>query len=709
MNSAQTIILDDAHSGEDPVASMWSVVIDRGSDAYKAILDVIADALPETFAERLRDDSADPRHRWDVELVSPAVWANRAQQIIEVLDATVRDDRDPAYYRYRAVGDRIGRCLCLVSWNEILVRPLIPPTLLWQPFASATQRVYMSATVGHEGELERAFGVPSIEHLSISTPSEDLRFGRRFFLFPDAAYGKEEADVFTASVVEMAGRTLVLTPSNAESDRIAIEALPAGYPLLGAGDVEHDFSAFISRDKAAVLLANRYDGMDLPDDACRLIVLAGLPVQTHLLERFLLERLAAYRLLSERIRTRFVQGAGRCTRNSRDYAAVVVRGWGLTHFWAKKEEVQACRPDLQAEIEFGFDNADQSSDDSLELLARFLVQDETWQEADAAIRSMAAEAKVTTPSDADALRAAAKFEVEAWNAMWRDDVEAALVAAEHVLDALEGGQELRPYRALWLYLAACWAEDVAQRSTSPADRERANSFKNAARQCAAPLPWTPNFGNAKASVVGTDYDEAADRAMHQLKHYGLRGMGFEREVASIQADLDSLEAPRFHRALAELGKLLGFETALPEGSGAPDVVWRHGRDLTVVFEAKTEEAPDKPLSLDAMRQANTHLAWVQDHLNWPAPQLGASIIIGRHDRVGDGVTRTIAGDVALVLPTDLVGLYGAAIDVHRQVRARSRGLSDEQVRALLGQGLKDAGLGFRRVVDRLIERKVADL
>ena len=124
--------------------------------------------------------------------------------------------------------------------------------------------------------------------------------------------------------------------------------------------------------------------MDLPDDACRLIVLVGIPAQTHLLERFLLERLSARRLLSERIRTRFVQGAGRCTRNSRDFAAVVVRGWGLTHFWEKSEEIKACRPDLQAEMEFGFDNASQGIDDALELLQTFLAQDTGWHEADAA-------------------------------------------------------------------------------------------------------------------------------------------------------------------------------------------------------------------------------------------------------------------------------------------------------------------------------------
>lgn len=567
----------------------------------------------------------------------------------------------------------------------------------------------MSATVGNEGELERAFGVPTIKHLSVSTPSEDLRFGRRFFLFPDAAYDTREADDFTIAGVELAGRALILTPSGAESDRVRDHALPGGYTVLGASEVEYDFKAFTAQERAAVILANRYDGMDLPDDACRLIVIAGTPAQTHLLERFFLQRLNARRLLSERIRTRFVQGAGRCTRNSRDFAAVVVRGLGLTHFWEKNEEVKACRPDLQAEIEFGFDNASQSKSDLLQLLSTFLSQGDSWQVADTAIRSMAAEATVATPADGEALRIAAIHEVEAWNAIWRDDINAAIAATEGVLDALEGGQDLRPYRALWLYLGASWAGEVASQTGSPSDRQRADSFRSAARQCAGPLPWTPSFGDPKAPPVGFEYDEAGDRALRQLSHLGLRGMGFERRAASAKADLESLEAGRFARAVAMLGELLGFESAVPEGSGAPDVAWRLGDKVIIAFEAKTEEAPDKALTLDAVRQVGTHLAWLRDHLNWPSAGLELAVIIGRHERVGDGVTRSVAGTALLVTPDELIRLFMEAIDVHRRVRAQARGLSDEQLRALLSQELNHAGLAGGSIGDRLSRHSVSEM
>lgn len=66
-------------------------------------------------------------------------------------------------------------------------------------------------------------------------------------------------------------------------------------PIIRSGDAERDLAAFTWTDRGVVLLANHYDGIDLPDDACRLVVLSGLPAATHLRERFLFDTLGARR------------------------------------------------------------------------------------------------------------------------------------------------------------------------------------------------------------------------------------------------------------------------------------------------------------------------------------------------------------------------------------------------------------------------------
>ena len=196
-------------------------------------------------------------------------------------------------------------------------------------FSGAAQRVYMSATLGSAGELQRAFGVQRITRVSPPT-GDDQGFGRRFFAMPHAA--RERPDEVTAAAVEAAGRVVILAPSNAEASEAAEALIPPDVPVLSATDVEQDFEPFSSQHRAALVLANRYDGIDLPDNACRLIVLTGLPAHAHAQERFIMDALGARRVLSERIRTRIQQGAGRATRNARDFAAVIIRGESLTDF-----------------------------------------------------------------------------------------------------------------------------------------------------------------------------------------------------------------------------------------------------------------------------------------------------------------------------------------------------------------------------------------
>ncbi|MCC9705472.1 hypothetical protein E4N62_09480 [Streptomyces sp. MNU76] len=54
-----------------------------------------------------------------------------------------------------------------------------------QAFNSPARRVYMSATLGDGGELERSFGRRKIERIPVPKGWESRGTGRRFFLFPE--------------------------------------------------------------------------------------------------------------------------------------------------------------------------------------------------------------------------------------------------------------------------------------------------------------------------------------------------------------------------------------------------------------------------------------------------------------------------------------------------------------------------------------------
>ena len=641
----------------------------------------------------------DPRRSNEVELVPPRVVSAHADVLREELGAHARGHNA---YASKMIADVLEHCLVYVSWNEILVRPLIPPTSEHLPFADAHQRIYMSATLGSGGELERSFGVTRIKRLPVPAGWDKHGSGRRFFLFPDAAHGPAEGNAFVMRAIERAGRALVIAPSKTELKRFEATCLPDDIARMRAAQVEEDFDAFALEERAALLLANRYDGIDLPDASCRLIVLSGLPAGTHLQERFLFDHLKARRVLVERIRTRIVQGAGRCTRNPKDYAAVVVRGEHLVDFCSRDEHVRAMHPELQAEVAFGLDNCEDPDSDLLELLDSFLAQDDDWHEADSDIRARTADAARESMSNAAELAEAAEREVEAWQALFQGDLARAVALAQEAADRLGGSAELRPYRCLWLYLAASWA---AEQET---DTQLAEALSRETMECANGISWVPRIEpTAVAPPADAEYDERAEKAAAWLKRVGIRGTAFERQLAEIDSQLAQDEATQFELGLTTLGELLGFEAKRPGGQAGPDSAWRDREKLWLLFEAKTEELPQHDISVRVVRQAGTHRNWVRNQLGWSEPEHSITCIVS-HRQTIDPEAAAIASDVRLVSPQVVREIGSRTLSVYREIRASARGLSDEELEAAFAHEFQQRQLDSSALLDQLGPRQIAD-
>ncbi len=112
-------------------------------------------------------------------------------------------------------------------------------------------------------------------------------------------------------MVRESGRALSLVPSYRVAERHEKLFEEADIPTLSASDIEESKDAFTSQETCVAVLANRYDGIDLVGDECRLLIIEGLPKASNLQELFLLSRMACGTLLHDRIRTRIIQAVGR--------------------------------------------------------------------------------------------------------------------------------------------------------------------------------------------------------------------------------------------------------------------------------------------------------------------------------------------------------------------------------------------------------------
>ena len=161
IDSANLLILDDAHASEDFIASLWNVDIHRDDERnlYFDLLDFFKNVIPGSQLWHLKDDST-PHARVECGKIPSPIAQNRVAEFRGFLDSALADS--DLRHSWSMIRDHLEACHIFVTWPSISIRPITPPTYSHAPFASSRQRIYMSATLGEGGELERITGVRKI-------------------------------------------------------------------------------------------------------------------------------------------------------------------------------------------------------------------------------------------------------------------------------------------------------------------------------------------------------------------------------------------------------------------------------------------------------------------------------------------------------------------------------------------------------------------
>jgi hypothetical protein len=649
-DDADVVIVDDAHAAEGYIAALWSLRIERTKDAHKTLHTAFRNVLkplldPVNFARLSGKWESITDKTWVDKVPTPA-FAEVHSEISAVLDEHV-GNTDLAY-AWSMVREHLHACHLYLSSNEILIRPLIPPTWTHAPFANARQRIYMSATLGAGGDLERLMGRRSIRRLPIPDGWDRQGVGRRFFIFPGMALNEGDADNLRYSLMKRAGRSLVLVPSdNAREEAAEGVAANLGFMTFDASDIEESKEPFISKDEGVAIVANRYDGIDFPGKECLLLFIEGLPKAMNLQERFLMVRMGANILFNERVQTRVLQAIGRCTRSLEDFSAVVVSGEELSDYLADIKRRKYLHPELQAELAFGVAQSKGASlADLIENFGIFLDNKKEWEEVN---KQIVAERQRTTqlPFPAiDELGAVVSREVEFQERLWQADYEAALDCAERVLGKLTL-PELRGYRAIWHYLAgsAAWlgaASGVAGLSA----KSRAHFAR--AKEAATSIPWLVALAryqpeNAEAVADNTVLMGQIERVEATLAQLGTtHDRAFAKREKQILEGLRSKEKGPFEQAHKLLGEMLGFDADKKEIDGSPDPWWIAG-PLCLVFEDHAGAQAGSSLDVTKARQAASHPNWIRTNVEAAAAADITPVLVTPVSTVKEGALPHLQG------------------------------------------------------------------
>lgn len=639
LDDADTIIFDDAHSAENYISSLWTVEIRRreNNEVFESIIQLFKEDISDYHYTRIMSGEAE-YFKQIYDLIPYPKYIEKLPQLVELLEANITKCGN-AKYSWSRINENLSACQMFFSFGEIHIRPLVPPTQTHAAFNRAKQRIYMSATLGEGGELERITGVRKINKIPIPKGWEKYSNGRRLILFPNRVFNPEDSLRVAMGAMQKHGRALVLCPDNRSAQYFISEMeknLPL-FPVLQSLDIEDSLEPFISKKEAVLVLTNRYDGIDLSGDFCRLQIVFGMPEATNLQEGFLWNRLNANIVLSELVKTRITQALGRCTRSSDDFANVLMLDPSLLKFCARRENLIGFHPEIQAEIEFGLSNSEkiESVDQMVDFMNDFVSDKEYYTAINEAITEIREEYEKIPKSEVQKLTLSVENEIDFVYALWKMELDRALEKVKSLLEDLSGGKELNGYRAWWFYIAGNTA--YLAKNVIAVDPNLDKNYYSSALRITSGISWLAELIHnvpVEMNVPRIDPYLATqtDNVEAFLSGLGTVGTMFEKKIQNLLESINDDEYTKFEIGLKELGDLLGYDASRPEGSTTPDGVWVL-RDRYIGYEAKTEENGQDPVYSEACRQTDGHKKWIYEKTSYSEDATVDAVLISHKSTI----------------------------------------------------------------------------
>lgn len=136
-------------------------------------------------------------------------------------------------------------------------------------------------------------------------------------------------------------------------------------------------------------MINRYDGIDLPDETCRILIIDSLPGFSDLADRYEEMCRPDSIIINKKIAQRIEQGLGRGVRGEKDYCVVIMIGSDLVKFVRSDKTRKYFSPQTQQQIKIGFEIANSEEESNkldgeyikevLSIAKQCIYRDDDWR------------------------------------------------------------------------------------------------------------------------------------------------------------------------------------------------------------------------------------------------------------------------------------------------------------------------------------------
>lgn len=613
------VVIDDAHSALNATGGLFAASIPSSCDAFDDLLNLFAaelgDQSPKAFAEIRAGGFGAPIR------VPPKAVADRAEEVMNiVLPYTTDDGIGSLFYPWAFVADSLKLATVTVTSRNVEIKTPCPEVSLIPAFRQAKRRVYLTATLEDEGVLVTELDADAEAVRKPITPKQASDLGDRIILAPlsinpqlaDTAIHKLARDFADGDRGGQANAEPVNVVVLVPGDHAATRWAHVTDETLHVSDMRPVIERMKDGEHVGlVVLVNKYDGVDLPGDACRLLIVDGVPTPLTPHEQRASAALIGSMVFKAREVQRIEQGMGRGIRDVGDHCAVLVLTSDAALTLRDPQLRTFYSPATRAQIDLSLRLAEQIRGEGIEaitdLLDMFLQRKREWVS-----RSLEATADVTYDPTGNVTELAAGRR-EAFNRAVAGDTDGAVLvlrtAIDTVTDPLVKGWYLEELAAYEHHVNPV----AAQKTLGAARKINPAVLKPAVPPSRKKIAGPAVQGQAAATYLSRQYNDART---------------FELAVASL---FDNIvwgvehAADRSEEQFRLLGLHLGFGSSRPEKDdreGGPDNLWALSAQQYAVIELKTDVSRAEPVIIKSEAEQLAHsMTWFSERYpDVPSPE-----------------------------------------------------------------------------------------
>ena len=595
------IILDDAHTAFAAIRNQFSISIgqERLPEVYQQLTQTFRNAFEEIGKQGTFDDITEANDLGVLE-VPYWSWETRHQETRGYL-ASLQREHFPL--EWPLLRDNFDKCHAFISSRDFVISLLYPHVAMFPTFADCPRRIYMSATVADDSSIVRTFGADPISVAEPISPTSLAGVGERMILVPDLM-GIDRSEIVTVieKIATWAAEkfgVLVLVPSarRAKSWESSAELVDGDF----VGTVVADL---VNRSKnGPVVMANRYDGIDLPGDSCRLLILSGLPTGSNIYDLYRATVFEGSSTINTTIAQRIEQGMGRGTRGAGDHCVVILADTSLAKWISSQANRSLLTSPTRVQLDLGMDISEGIY--SIEQLGKAIRQsfdrDSQWVEYQAEVLAE----ETSSPSINEVSLQFAGQERRFFRLLLDGYYDSAITRLTSFIDK-EKETTIEDTAKGWLYQLAARAAWLLGNYEKSDELQRA-AF--AANKMLLRPRVAPNY-----TLLKSPSDQAL-QIIDQLRGYSPR-RGFLLALEEL-ADWLTPEATsnQFEESLKKLDTFLGYQASRPDNeySVGPDVLWLLSGNKALVIEAKSRKSGEKPVTKLEHGQLLESMEWFSEN------------------------------------------------------------------------------------------------